>query len=1013
MKFRNRHLATDTATTWSGGCVMGSVIVPLFIGLLLASPVGAQKPAAGAVIEDAAPESAPESAPEGAPDGDRNSDQDKGPDGAEPVDIDAVAAAFDAVATDLAEIDADFRAEESANLVSIAAELLTLRDGVLAENARLDARIAFLRQAFGDAAAEAQANNGRSGGVQAFPSGPAPASADGAAAPATETRPAQLSEEQRARLAALRDSRSRGAALLGAIDSLSADVAERRRLNEFRRGVDARRAEISEIQQLLASGDGVNFVAIRERLRGLKTEAAESIRPLQETRSALDADLQRLGPAPVEGGAPEAPEIATQREKLTASLVREDAVVRQSDLNVGEIDRMLAEIDELRRDQFYEEVLRRSPSPVMPNMLAGAAEAFGAGVNAFLAAARQWRNERAAEGVLWNAYGMTALGLLIGVVLFGPTRRWANRQVITRLEEREPTAGRRAGAALVRVFARAVPGFIGGAIVFQALRSQGVITPEVAPFARCLWFGFLALLVVDAGTVAAFAPGTPGWRLVPLATRGVGIARGAFTLVTFLFFADRALTAGASAFGADDRLALVQSALVAILMGFIFLGLSHKSVWRLAEGREEATPQDSFRIGRNVRLLVRFVALAAILATVSGYVSLGHYLSTRTFMLGGLAAGALFVRLIAQQGLQALGRTVSTASAEGENQERLIFFWIGAVLDLLIVLSLAPVIALILGAEWEDVRGWVSDAFFGFKVGGVTISIAQIFIALGIFIGILTITRFIQGLGEKRFLPRTRLDTGLQNSLKTLIGYVGLVIAFAAAVSALGFNLSNLAIIAGALSVGIGFGLQSIVNNFVSGLILLFERPIKVGDWVVTSSGEGIVKKISVRSTEIETFDRSSVILPNSELISNAVVNWTHKDKLGRVIIAVGVSYDSDPEEVIRLLEEVGRESSAMVSYPAPYVYFVGFGDSSLDFELRGIIRDVNSGLSAKTALRVAVFKKLKGAGIEIPFPQRDLNIRSGLYPVPEGMPPGDGQGNAADASPAAARSGPASRSAG
>ncbi|MEL7029010.1 MAG: mechanosensitive ion channel domain-containing protein, partial [Pseudomonadota bacterium] len=190
---------------------------------------------------------------------------------------------------------------------------------------------------------------------------------------------------------------------------------------------------------------------------------------------------------------------------------------------------------------------------------------------------------------------------------------------------------------------------------------------------------------------------------------------------------------------------------------------------------------------------------------------------------------------------------------------------------------------------------------------------------------------------------------------------------------------SNLAIIAGALSVGIGFGLQSIVNNFVSGLILLFERPIKVGDWIVTNSGEGLVKRISVRSTEIETFDRSSIIVPNAELISAAVTNWTYKDKIGRVIVPVGVTYDADPAEVIEILEKVARDLPVVLDYPAPFVYFDEFGDSSLNFQLRAYIRDINSSLSARTQIRVGIFNALKEAGIEIPFPQRDLHVKDPL----------------------------------
>ena len=193
----------------------------------------------------------------------------------------------------------------------------------------------------------------------------------------------------------------------------------------------------------------------------------------------------------------------------------------------------------------------------------------------------------------------------------------------------------------------------------------------------------------------------------------------------------------------------------------------------------------------------------------------------------------------------------------------------------------------------------------------------------------------------------------------------------------MGLDLSNIALVAGALSVGIGFGLQSIVNNFVSGLILLAERPIKTGDWVVVGGDQGYVRKISVRATKIETFDRATVIVPNAELISNRVMNWMHDGSMGRIIIPVGVSYDADPEQVREILLRIADESEYVSSYPGPSVFFMDFGASSLDFELRCYIQDINSSLSAKSALRFAIFKAMKEAGIEIPFPQQDIHVRS------------------------------------
>jgi small-conductance mechanosensitive channel len=230
---------------------------------------------------------------------------------------------------------------------------------------------------------------------------------------------------------------------------------------------------------------------------------------------------------------------------------------------------------------------------------------------------------------------------------------------------------------------------------------------------------------------------------------------------------------------------------------------------------------------------------------------------------------------------------------------------------------------------------------------------------------------------SEKVLPKTRIDDSLQQSIIQVAGYIGLIVALLVGISSLGFDLTSLALIAGALSVGIGFGLQSIVSNFVSGLILLFERPIKIGDWIITNSGEGIVKKINVRATEVETFDRTSIIIPNSELISASVKNWTHKDKIGRIIIKVGVSYDSDPHQVLELLKEYVTDNDLLLQWPKPKIVFMDFADSALIFDLRFFIHDIQEVNEIQTQVRLDIWDLFKAHDIEISYPQRDIHIRS------------------------------------
>ena len=209
----------------------------------------------------------------------------------------------------------------------------------------------------------------------------------------------------------------------------------------------------------------------------------------------------------------------------------------------------------------------------------------------------------------------------------------------------------------------------------------------------------------------------------------------------------------------------------------------------------------------------------------------------------------------------------------------------------------------------------------------------------------------------------TTMGQGARDAMVTITGYIMFLIAALAGMSAAGFDFSNIAIIAGALSVGIGFGLQNIVNNFVSGLILLFERPVRKGDWIAVGGTEGVVTDIQIRSTRIQTFDRSDVIVPNSELISNQVTNWVLSNRSGRAIVPVGVAYGTDTGKVRDILMAIAEENENVLKtgrFPAPTVLFREFGDSSLNFELRVFLRDVDNRLSVISELNFAIDKSFR-----------------------------------------------------
>jgi small-conductance mechanosensitive channel len=265
--------------------------------------------------------------------------------------------------------------------------------------------------------------------------------------------------------------------------------------------------------------------------------------------------------------------------------------------------------------------------------------------------------------------------------------------------------------------------------------------------------------------------------------------------------------------------------------------------------------------------------------------------------------------------------------------------------------------------------GSIRAAFFGFRVGDVTISLSGMIVSVLLFAIGFALTRGFQHWLESTLLPRTQLDAGLRNSIRTSVGYIGFVVSAAVGLGYMGLSFDKLAIVAGALSVGIGFGLQSIVNNFVSGLILLWERAIRVGDWVVMGEEQGYVRRINVRSTEIETFDRATMIVPNSNLVTGVVKNWVRNDKTGRIKIPIAVHMNADPEAVREVLLACARAHDTVLTTPAPNVLFTAMGEGMLKFELMCFVGDVETSGRVKSDLHFEIFRRFKEAGFALSPP--------------------------------------------
>ena len=369
-------------------------------------------------------------------------------------------------------------------------------------------------------------------------------------------------------------------------------------------------------------------------------------------------------------------------------------------------------------------------------------------------------------------------------------------------------------------------------------------------------------------------------------------------------------------------------------------------------------------------IVMKAAAVAALVSSAVGFVFLSRAILLP--LIESLATIAVAVVLFFR--IRALANFVGTRWFK--RQRNFSSIW-ELVLGFVLVLLVAPAIALFWGVRLAELGDLISLLREGVTVGNSTVSLGTVAWLIGTFGVGYALTRLVQRLLQTSALDTLGMNPGTQSALVTGVGYLGIVLSAIVAVAVAGIDLSNLAIILGALSVGIGFGLQSIVSNFVSGIIMLVERPIKEGDSIDVNGYSGIVDKISVRATRIQSFNHDDVIIPNSELITGTVRNRTLTDRMTRLECAVGIAYDSDIQKAFEIMKQVADEYDRTVPDPAPYVVMEELGDCALLLRLYCFIDDVSASLTARSDMYIEIVERFKQAEITIPFPQTDLWVKS------------------------------------
>ncbi|WP_245256512.1 mechanosensitive ion channel family protein [Bartonella tamiae] len=458
----------------------------------------------------------------------------------------------------------------------------------------------------------------------------------------------------------------------------------------------------------------------------------------------------------------------------------------------------------------------------------------------------------------------------------------------------------------------------------------------------------------------------PDIRLLNVAHRPAVLLVFLLSLLAFVMAADYVMDAIYHAVSAPTHLVIVKSFVSVFLVCIIIFAISFIKV-RHPKTDEDLMTSWPFYI----RIPLILFGLIPIVIAFLGYIGLARFIVQQIVISGAFLVlmylGFQTARAIASEGAFSqtiIGRNIAKRfNVKDGTMDQLGLFT--AIFLYFIVLALCiPPIVMQFGFTSHDINNAFKHFLTGFQIGNVSISLIAILTGIVFFLVSWFLVRFFVRWLDNSVLARGKVDSGLRNSISTIIGYCGLALSAVIGLSAAGFNLGSVALIAGGLSLGIGFGLQNIVQNFVSGLILLAERPFKVGDYVETGTVSGIVKRISVRATEVETFKHETMIVPNSSLINNNVGNWTHRNKIGRVDIPLTVPAMIDPQHVVDVLMEIASNVEGVLKNPAPWVNFSSFDSNSLNFSLSVYLPDITATTSATNALRFAIQKRFLDEGI-------------------------------------------------
>ncbi len=705
---------------------------------------------------------------------------------------------------------------------------------------------------------------------------------------------------------------------------------------------------------------------------------------LEKEFNFVQKRVEALGIAPIDGTTePEA--IAQKRMEFNQELDYYKSQLAEADILLAKIDELDNVVITVRNDKLLGNLLEKQAPIINPTVFWNNIELFADFGIDIIKSPMNWfegLNEDGRDFVKTNVIPVIIIFILclwIGIYL----RLFIMRHFGYRQDLEHVRFTRKLVAAIcVAIGYGVIPACIVGGLLLWMVSTTFMTTGFFGLVLNAFLYFALYVILIRAIARVIFAPYNEKWRLINVSTpKAKSVIRALYTSITLIGIMAYLEYVATKANYPLELLSFL-TAISAAVKAFCIVWVIKRLLWE-KDANEENTAEEilddedivedeEISPAFKITVLTGLSALGIFGLSLFGYPYLSdfifNHLMLSVLVIGGFALVRKFIYEVLHR-LLLMGFWVTTFKLRRRILRKL-NFWSGLVIDPLLGISMILVLMSLWGASTDILLQTIIKLLTGFTVGGVEISIVAIIMGIIAFLLLIALIRNLKRRLMNNVLSKMDMDDGIKHSLASGFGFLGFIIAALISFAIMGGNLTNFALIAGALSVGVGLGLQGVVNNFVSGIILLFERPIKVGDWVIINGEEGKIKQINIRSTEVETFKRASLIIPNADLLSTTVTNLTHGNNWARYAISVGVAYGSDTEKVRQVLLECAQSNKKVLKKPEPYVVFKDFGASSLEFELRVYVSDIWQGWIVPSDLRFAINKRFAEEGIEIPFPQ-------------------------------------------